>query len=42
MQISRFIYTELKSDTKSDSQAEPKCDSDTELMEKLISDSDFE
>ena len=40
--MSRFINTELKSDSdsKSDSEAEPK--SDAELMGKLKSDSDSE
>ena len=44
MQMSRFMNTELKSDSdselESDTEAEPK--SDTELMSKLKSDSDFE
>ena len=44
MQMSRFMNTELKSDSdselESDTEAEPN--SDTELMSKLKSDSDFE
>ena len=42
--MSRFMNTELKSDSdselESDTEAEPN--SDTELMSKLKSDSDFE
>ena len=38
--MSRFINTELKSDSESDSEAKSK--SDTELMAKLESNSDFE
>ena len=40
IQISRFISTELDSDSESDPEAETK--SDTELMAKLKSDSDSE
>ena len=40
IQISRFICTELESNSDSDSETESK--SDTELMTKLKSDSDSE
>ena len=46
IQMSRFINTELKSDSDSDSELEPDSEaeskSDTELMAKLKSDSDSE
>ena len=40
IQMSRFINTELKSDSESDSESESK--SDTELMTKVESNSDSE
>ena len=44
IQMSRFINTELKSDSDSDSEldSETESKSDTELMAKLKSDSDSE
>ena len=42
IQMSRFINTELKSDSDSDSELEVGSKSDTELMAKLKSDSDSE
>ena len=44
IQMSRFINTELKSDSESDSEpdSEAESKSDTELMAKLKSDSDSE
>ena len=41
IQMSRFINTELKSDSVSESDLEAESKSDTELMAKLRSDSDF-
>ena len=40
IQMSRFVNTELKSNSDSDSELEVKSKSDTELMAKLKSDSD--
>ena len=42
IQMSRFINTELKSDSVSESDLEAESKSDTELMAKLKSDSDSE
>ena len=40
--MSRFINTELKSDSESESDSEAESKSDTELMAKLTYDSDSE
>ena len=42
MQMSRFINTELKSDSELELDSEAESKSDTELMAKLKSDSDSE
>ena len=42
IQMSRFINTELKSDSESESNSETESKSDTELMAKLESNSDSE
>ena len=42
IQMSRFINTELKSDSDSESDSEVESKSDAELMAKLKSDSDSE